>query len=208
MLGYFVNTGDPQFQSLLKKFRAGREDRGRRMVEKLNDLGVDISWEQVERIAAGASVGRPHIAQALVERGYVKYKKDAFDEYLGRNCAAYVERMRLEPEEAVQVLIENGALPVMAHPLYYERRNIEKLEGTIASLKEAGLLGLEVYYGEFSGDEVEMLKGIAKKFDLIPCGGSDYHASGNPGEIQPGTAGPPESTIETLRGLRRDPQPS
>lgn len=208
MLGYFIDTDDVSFQVLLKKFRAGREDRGRKMVEKLNDLGVDISWEQVERIADGASVGRPHVAQALIERGYVEYKKEAFDQYIGRSGPAYVERMRLEPEEAVQVLLDNGALPVMAHPLYYERKDIEKLESTVASLKEAGMVGLEVFYGEFSDDEVEMLKRIAEQYDLIPCGGSDYHASGNPGEVQPGTAGPPTSTIEALRELKGIPQRS
>jgi hypothetical protein len=205
MLGYFIDTDDLSFQDLLKIFRAGREDRGRKMVEKLNELGVDISWEQVERIADGASVGRPHVAQALVERGYVQYKKEAFDRYLGRNGLAYVERMRLEPEQAVQVLLDNGALPVMAHPLYYERKDIDKLKTTVSNLKEAGMVGLEVFYGEFSDDEVAMLEGIAKQYDLIPCGGSDYHASGNPGEAQPGTAGPPMSTVETLRKLKGIP---
>ena len=202
MLGYFVNTDDHPFQDLLKKFRNGREDRGRKMVEKLNALGIDISWEQVERIADGASVGRPHIAQAMVERGYMKYKKDAFDQYLGRNGPAYVERMRLKPEDAVKVLVDNGALPVMAHPLYYERKDMTKLRTTVANLKDAGMVGLEVYYGEFSGEEVEMLKGLAQELGLVPCGGSDYHASGNPGEIQPGSAGPPMDSVEALRELK------
>lgn len=202
MLGYFVNTEDASFQDLLTQFRAGREDRGRKMVEKLNGLGIEISWEQVDRIADGASVGRPHIAQAMVERGYMKYKKDAFDQYLGRNGPAYVERMRLEPEDAVKVLVDNGALPVMAHPLYYERKDMTKLRTMVANLKDAGMVGLEVYYGEFSGEEVEMLKGLAQELGLVPCGGSDYHASGNPGEVQPGSAGPPMDSVEALRELK------
>ena len=199
MLGYFVDTTDHEFQDTLAKFRDGRKDRAREMVDRLNDLDIHITWEQVQRIADGAAVGRPHIAQAMVERGYVQYNKDAFDRYLGRNGLAYIQRPRLKPEEAVQMLLRNGALPAMAHPLYYERTNIPALEKTIADLKEAGMVGLEVHYGEFSTDEIEMLKSIAQKFDLVPCGGSDYHASGNPGEIHPGDAGPPMSSVDALR---------
>ena len=199
MLGYFVDITDHEFQDTLAKFRDGRKDRAREMVDRLNDLDIHITWEQVQRIADGAAVGRPHIAQAMVERGYVQYNKDAFDRYLGRNGLAYIQRPRLKPEEAVQMLLRNGALPAMAHPLYYERTNIPALEKIIADLKEAGMVGLEVHYGEFSTDEIEMLKSIAQKFDLVPCGGSDYHASGNPGEIHPGDAGPPMSSVDALR---------
>ena len=110
--------------------------------------------------------------------------------------------MRLEPEDAVKVLVDNGALPVMAHPLYYERKDMTKLRTMVANLKDAGMVGLEVYYGEFSGEEVEMLKGLAQELGLVPCGGSDYHASGNPGEVQPGSAGPPMDSVEALRELK------
>lgn len=207
MLGYFVDTNDQQFQDTLAKFRAGRKDRAREMVERLNDLDIHITWEQVQRIADGAAVGRPHIAQAMVERGYVQYNKDAFDRYLGRNGLAYIQRPRLKPEEAIQMLLQNGALPAMAHPLYYERTNIPALKKTIANLKEAGMVGLEVHYGEFSNDEIETLKSIATELDLVPCGGSDYHASGNPGEIHPGDAGPPMSSVDELR-KRKKPAPA
>ena len=87
----------------------------------------------------------------------------------------------------------------MAHPLYYEREDTQKLRNVVASLKEAGMFGLEVHYGEFSESEIDMLANIAAELDLIPCGGSDYHASGKPGEIIPGEAGPPMSTVESLR---------
>ncbi len=207
MLGYFVDISDQQFQDTLAKFRAGRKDRAREMVERLNELDIHITWEQVQRIADGAAVGRPHIAQAMVERGYVQYNKDAFDRYLGRNGLAYIQRPRLKPEEAIQMLLQNGALPAMAHPLYYERTNIPALKKTIADLKEAGMVGLEVHYGEFSNDEIETLKSIANELDLVPCGGSDYHASGNPGEIHPGDAGPPMSSVHSLR-KRKKPVPS
>ena len=127
MLGYFIDTEDTGFQDLLREFRAGREDRGRKMVERLAGIGLEITWEEVERIADGAAVGRPHIAQAMIERGYVSEWQEAFDKYIGRTGPAYVERTRLEPEEAIRVLLDNGALPVMAHPLYYEREDTQKL---------------------------------------------------------------------------------
>ena len=199
MLGYFIDTEDTGFQDLLREFRAGREDRGRKMVERLNLLGMEVSWERVEQIADGGAVGRPHIAQAMIERGYVSEWQEAFDKYIGRTGPAYVERTRLEPEEAIRVLLDNGALPVMAHPLYYEREDTQKLRNVVASLKEAGMIGLEVHYGEFSESEIDMLANIAAELDLVPCGGSDFHASGKPGEIIPGEAGPPMSTVESLR---------
>ena len=199
MLGYFIDTDDARFQNLLKEFRAGREDRARKMVERLAGLGMEITWDEVERVADGAAVGRPHIAQAMIERGYVSEWQEAFEKYIGRTGPAYVERTRLEPQEAIQVLLDNGALPVMAHPLYYEREDTRKLKNVVASLKEAGMIGLEVHYGEFSQSEIQMLVNIAAELDLVPCGGSDYHASGKPGEIIPGEAGPPMSTVQSLR---------
>lgn len=202
MLGYFIDMTDAGFQDLLREFREGREDRGRKMVERLIGLGLEITWEEVERIADGAAVGRPHIAQVLIRHGYVSEWQEAFEKYIGRTGPAYVERTRLDPEEAVQVLLDNGALPVMAHPLYYEREDTQKLRNIVASLKEAGMVGLEVHYGEFSESEIDMLANIAAELDLIPCGGSDYHASGKPGEIIPGEAGPPMSTIEALRARK------
>ena len=206
ILGYFVDHSDASLQAILEDFRSGREDRGMKMVENLNNLGLAISWERVQQIAGGASIGRPHIAQALVEAGYVKYPRDAFDEYLGRNGSAYVERPKLLPEDAVRLLVEHGALPVMAHPTYSasksDREGVSSLPDILGKLKVVGLVGMEVYYGDYTPDQVEWLRGLADDFDLIPCGGSDYHALGNPDEPEPGTVGPPMSSVEALYALR------
>ncbi len=206
ILGYFVDHSDASLQAILEDFRSGREDRGMKMVENLNNLGLAISWERVQQIAGDASIGRPHIAQALVEAGYVKYPRDAFDEYLGRNGSAYVERPKLLPEDAVRLLVEHGALPVMAHPTYSasksDREGVSSLPVILGKLKAAGLVGMEVYYGDYTPEQVEWLRGLAGDFDLIPCGGSDYHALGNPDEPEPGTVGPPMSSVEALYALR------
>ena len=209
ILGYFVDHRDSSLQSILAEFRVGREHRGEKMVENLNNLGLAISWERVQQIAGEAPIGRPHIAQAMVEAGYVKYPRDAFDEYLGRNGSAYVERPKLLPEDAVRLLIEHDALPVMAHPTYSEsksdRGSVSSLPDILSDLKAAGLVGMEVYYGDYTPEQVEWLRGLADDFDLIPCGGSDYHALGNPGEPEPGTVGPPMSSVEALYALKAAP---
>jgi predicted metal-dependent phosphoesterase TrpH len=193
MLGYFIQYHDESFQEILRRFRRGRVDRAREMVEKLLALGIQLEWERVQEIAGEGAVGRPHIALALVEKGYCKEPKDAFPEYLGRNGAAYVERSKLTPAEAIQMLLKVGGVPVLAHPGY-----LSDLESIMPELKAAGLLGMEVYYAKFAPDKVEYLKDLAAEYDLIPCGGSDFHGLGNSDEALPGSMGPPLSTMELL----------
>ena len=193
MLGYFIQYQDKEFQEILTGFRTGRVDRAREMVEKLATLGIVLDWERVLEIAGDGSVGRPHIALAMVEKGYCKEPKDAFPEYLGRNGLAYAERPKMTPSEGVAMLRRVGGVPVLAHPAY-----MTDLETNIAALKEAGLMGMEVYYAKFDADTVSRLKNLADKYDLIPCGGSDFHGLGNSDEALPGTAGPPSSTVVQL----------
>lgn len=193
MLGYFLRHEDEELQKILREFRMGRLERGRMMVEKLATLGINIEWERVQEIAGEGSVGRPHIALAMVEKGYCKEPKDAFPEYLGRNGSAYVERSKMTPPEAVEMLIRFGAVPVLAHPAY-----LNDMETTIAELAEAGIVGLEVHYAQFSPETVQQLAGLADRYGLIPCGGSDYHGLGNEGEPLPGILGPPPETVGLL----------
>jgi len=193
MLGYFLRHEDEELQKILREFRMGRLERGRIMVEKLATLGINIEWARVQEIAGEGSVGRPHIALAMVEKGYCKEPKDAFPEYLGRNGSAYVERSKMTPPEAVEMLIRFGAVPVLAHPAY-----LNDMETTIAELAEAGIVGLEVHYAQFSPETVQQLAGLADRYGLIPCGGSDYHGLGNEGEPLPGTLGPPPETVGML----------
>ena len=203
MLGYFVDRHDPELQSALTRFRDGREHRAQRMVERLAELGLEVSWERVRELSGGGAIGRPHIAQAMVEAGHVRYPKDAFDRYLGRNGPAYAERAKLTPREAIAMLRANGAVPVMAHPTYSasksDRDEVTQLREILTELKEAGLAGMEVHYGDYTPDQVEYLAALARELDLIACGGSDYHASGNPGEPEPGSVGPPVEAVEALR---------
>ena len=193
MLGYFLNHEDPELQALLGRFRDGRLERGKAMVDKLATLGIHVDWERVKEIAGDGAVGRPHIALAMVEKGYCKEPKDAFPEYLGRNGLAYVERTKMSPDQAVNLLVRFGAVPVLAHPAY-----LADMEPAIALLKDAGLMGMEVHYAQYDSQTVNRLAELAEEYDLIPCGGSDYHGLGNTGELLPGTLGPPLETVERL----------
>ena len=195
LLGYYLRRDDEALQETLTRFRDGRETRARGMVEKLRGMGFAIEWERVAELAQGA-IARPHIAQALVEKGYVTYPYEAFDRYIGRNGPAYVEREKLTPTEAVQLVVRHGGLPAVAHPL-----DIPDLEAVLASLVPAGLVGIEAHYGRYTHDQVDRLLGLCRRFDLLPLGGSDYHASGNPDETEPGSVGPPLENAERLMAL-------
>ena len=198
MLGYFLQYEDDEFQAILRRFRAGRLERGRLMVEKLATLGLPVEWERVREIAGDGSVGRPHIALAMVEKGYFKEPKEAFYDYLGRNGQAYVERKKMTPAEGAEMLARVGGSAVLAHPA-----NLVDLDAKVAELKEAGLVGMEVHYAQYSPDTVDYLLSIARNHDLIPCGGSDYHGLGNSGEPLPGTLGPPMESVERLAEVSR-----
>ncbi len=206
VLGLFVDPDGEELREHCDRARTARLERGRRMVERLARAGVGVSFERVLEIAAGGSVGRPHVARAMVEAGHVRDTKEAFDTHLGRGGAGYVARSRLTPAGAVEMLGRNGALAVLAHPLVSAvksgRREIDGLEDVLAELSAAGLAGLEVHYGDYTAEQVASLGATARRFGLVPCGGSDYHGSDNPREPVPGSVGPPMETVRELRRLR------
>ena len=193
VLGYFLDYHDEEFQAQLTGFRMGRVGRAQVMVAKLDSLGKPVEWERVMHFAGDGTVGRPHIALAMVEAGYFKEPKEAFEEYLGNDGLAYYDRPKLAPAAGVEMIKKVGGVPVLAHPTF-----MNDMEAGIANLKKVGLMGMEVYYAQYDDDTVRHLARLAKEYDLIPCGGSDYHGMGNSGEPLPGTLGPPEETIALL----------
>jgi predicted metal-dependent phosphoesterase TrpH len=181
VLGYFIDPHDARLQERLAQFRADRLDRGRRMVDRLNELGLAITWDRVREIAGDASVGRPHVAQAMLEKGYVQTIEEAFVKWIGRNGPAYADRVKLTPAEAVRFIVEAGGLAVFAHPHY-----TNDPESILADMLAAGLGGIEVYYRDLEEPQVAELAGMAERHGLIATGGSDYHGLNNPGERLPG----------------------
>lgn len=202
MLGLFLDPADAKLQKILSELREGRVARGRGMVEKLRGMGIMIEWERVQAIAGEAAVGRPHVAQALVEAGHVKKIADAFDKWIGRNGPAYVERRRMTPEECVQYIVERGGLACWAHPAEYGR-NWDSVEPILKSLKAAGMRGIEVYYKNYSPETVARLLALAERYELLPLGGSDYHGIHGNDERLPGDIPLPDSSIERLLTVAR-----
>ena len=170
ILGYFIDYGDPELISTLEGLRSSRRLRAQRMIAKLANLGIHIEWERVQEIAGDGSIGRPHIAQAILERGYVSSPKEAFVKYISREGPAYVERKKMTPEQAVELVVKTGGLPVLAHPA-----DIDRLEELIPRLQKVGLVGIEAYYNGYQSKLVKYLASLARKYGLIASGGSDYH---------------------------------
>lgn len=198
MLGLFLEPDNAELQATLKRLRDGRLGRGAGIVKKLQEMGLEISWEQVQRIAGDASVGRPHIATALVENKQVETVKEAFDKYISRDGPAYVEREKMTPVEAVELVVRMGGIACIAHP-----RDLEDLDDKLAELKAAGMAAMEVYYKDYAPDEVERLRQLADKHGLLALGGSDYHGLHGPDEPLPGGQHTPvpEESIEALLKL-------
>jgi predicted metal-dependent phosphoesterase TrpH len=202
MLGLFLDPADARLQEMLSELREGRVARGRGMVEKLRGMGIMIEWERVRAIAGEAAVGRPHVAQALVEAGYVKKIADAFDKWIGRNGPAYVVRRRMSPVECVQCIVERGGLACWAHAAEYGR-NWDDVEPILKSLKAAGMRGIEVYYKNYTRETIARLVTLADRYELLPLGGSDYHGIHGNDERLPGDIPLPDSSIERLLTVAR-----
>ena len=196
ILGYFIDYKDENFVFLLKEMNDSRWGCARKMVVKLNNLGIDIKWTRVCELAQGGTVCRPHVAQAILENGYVESIREAFDKYIGREGPAYVQRKKILPIEAVRTIVKARGLPVLAHPA-----DIGDLERLICELKEAGLVGIEVYYGAYTSDVIKRLQKLAIRYELIATGGTDYHAFGNDLEVMIGRALTPSHSVEQLFSL-------
>jgi hypothetical protein len=205
ILGYFI---DPADAALEERLRWLRENRGRRievMVEKLNQLGYAVDLVRVLEIAQGGALGRPHLAQALLERGHVRTYDEAFDTLIAKDSPAYVARVGLTPLEAVELVRTHGGVPSLAHP-----GTVVRPEELIPKLVSAGLAGIEAYYGEHSPEMTARCLTLARTYGLVPTGGSDFHGRGEHGTDLGGVFVPPESiaALESRRERRTKISPS
>ncbi|MDO8614729.1 MAG: PHP domain-containing protein [Dehalococcoidia bacterium] len=202
ILGHFIDWENQEFRRMLGRLQESRLGRARRMVERLAQLGTPVTWERVEHFSGKGAVGRPHIALALVEAGHVTSVNEAFDRFLSRTGPAYVERERLEPQEVVRQILSVGGLATLAHPR--ELNAAGSLDGLLATLVGAGLTGMEVYYQDYTPDEVEAFRQMADRFKLLPLGGSDYHGLGGPQQREPGDIPLPMEPVQRLLDLARE----
>lgn len=169
ILGYFINYKNDEFLQELKRIRNFRVDRAKEIIYKLNKININISLSDVLSFTDLDFIGRPHIARALVKKGYVKTVKEAFDIYIGENCPAYVERYKLHPIKSINIIKDVGGIPVIAHPGLLENKNI------INTLRDNGLMGIEVYHSKHSIADIKYFKDYAIDNNLLITGGSDFH---------------------------------
>ena len=197
MLGLFLDYEAPAFQETIRTFREGRVRRAKRIVEILNGLGVQITYERVREIAGEASVGRPHVARAILEAGYVTAMPEAFDKYLGDDMPANVPREKFSPADAIELIHSVGGLAVVAHPC--EGKGVTH---QIPELARAGLDGVECYYQGYDRERVEGLVSLAREHGLVPTGGSDYHGFPLSGHTEivnwPGSVEIPPEVLDEL----------
>ena len=201
ILGHFIDWHDEAFRDRLLHLQESRLGRARKMVEKLSELGKPVTWERVEAFAGEGAVGRPHIALALVEAGHVASVNEAFALYLSRTGPAYVERDRLAPDEVVKLLTGVGGLATLAHPR--ELQAAGNLDALLALLSGSGLTGMEVYYQDYTPEEMDMFRALAERFGLLPLGGSDYHGLGGPQQREPGNIALTMEPVKRLLSLAR-----
>ncbi len=193
VLGYFIDYTSEELAAALERFRDSRVGRAQGMVDRLSGLGIHISWERVREIAGSGAVGRPHVAQAMLEKGYIRSIGEAFDRYIARDGPAYVEREKMTPVEAVQLILRSRGVAVMAHPF-----TVPEPEATIVEMKAAGMAGIEAYYGNYTDEDVGTLIALAKNHGLLVTGGSDYHGLDESKETLMGGVEVPMEAVERL----------
>jgi predicted metal-dependent phosphoesterase TrpH len=182
ILGYYVDYNNTHLQEALFLLRNGRVGRAQKMVTKLTGLGMPLEWERVQELAGVGAIGRPHIARALLEKGYISTMAEAFELYIGRNGPAYAERYKLSPEQAVELITQAGGLPGLAHPVIIRPANELgeqlDLDELVPRLVKVGLVAIEAYYLDYPPKTTQQLIRLAHRYGLIATGGSDFHGHG------------------------------
>ena len=203
LLGYFIPEEENPLSSGLAELQDARANRNVRIVERLNELGIPVTFEEVENEAGGpgAQIGRPHFAAVLVRHGAVPDYQTAFDEYLAKGAKAYLDRKLYSPDDAITLMLSAGVVPVLAHPftLHLEASDLEMF---VSSLVEAGLRGIEGYHGDRPEEDQEIYRSVGRDKGLIVSGGSDYHGDMRPDRSMPGGkygVTVPDVVLEELR---------
>jgi len=175
LLGFFLDIHHPLLNGRLEYLQKARAERNPRIVERLNRLGIQITYEEVLKASGGGQVGRPHFAQVLIEKKYVRTFQEAFDRFLKKGAPAYVDKLRFTTKEALHFINEAKGVAVLAHPNTLNMNGYSELENLLLRLIEEGLKGIEVYYPEHSPLEVARYKTLAERYSLLMTGGTDYH---------------------------------
>lgn len=185
ILGYYPEPGSAELDGILAGLREHRGERNPLILKRLAELGCPIDDAELEAEAGGGVVGRPHMAAIMVRKRYVSSVQEAFDRYLAKGAAAYVDRVRPSPEAAIQAILAARAVPVLAHPQAMGAKTDQEVETLVERLVAAGLRGIEAYYHGYSPGQVSSCLALARRHGLLVTGGTDYHGAKKP-DIQLG----------------------
>ncbi len=185
ILGYDIDVHNTRLNHHLAELRAARNDRSPRIIQRLNQIGIPLSTEDIAPFARGSQTGRPHIAQAMVHKGYAASINEVFDKYIGKNGSAFVDKERISCRLAIELITDAGGIPVLAHPGLIDLPGQHSLEELLDVLIDQGILGIEAYYPGHSRQETGLYSDFARSHGLLVTGGSDFHGDINP-DIQMG----------------------
>jgi len=198
----WLEPGEGPLQDRLVSLQAGRSQRNAAIVDLLVGLGMPITLEELAEEGGGGSVGRPHIAAVMMQKGYVSSVAEAFDLWLSAGKPAYSGRPRMTPEEAISLAVASGGVPILAHPHTLGINRADEMAQLLTRLRSAGLVGLEAFCAGYRRHEREGYADLARRFGLVASGGSDYHGSYKPG-LALGTGygdlEVPDSAVDLLR---------
>jgi predicted metal-dependent phosphoesterase TrpH len=180
ILGYDIHLDNRDLNQALSKLQDARKNRNPAILKRLNKLGFQISLEEVNQEVGEGQLGRPHIAYAMVKKGFVASIDEAFDKYLGTSGPAYVDKYRIECEHAINIIRAAGGVPVLAHPALLNIENNQKLDALLQNLMKIGLAGIEVYYPGHSPQQIRQYTELAGKYGLLMTGGTDFHGTITP----------------------------
>jgi predicted metal-dependent phosphoesterase TrpH len=175
LLGFFLDIHHLPLIERLGNLQKARAERNPKIVDKLNRLGIEVTYEEVLKASGGGQVGRPHFAQVLINKNYVRTFQEAFERFLKKGAPAYADKFRFTAKEAIRFINEAKGVAVLAHPNTLNMKGYSELESLILGLMEEGLKGIEVYYPEHSASEVGLYKTLAARYGLLMTGGTDYH---------------------------------
>ncbi|MCH5258930.1 MAG: PHP domain-containing protein [Lachnospiraceae bacterium] len=179
IVGLYIAYDSPAFEAKLQEFVDSRTGRNIKMCRNLREAGIDITYEKLQERNPDAVITRAHYASYLFEEGYVRSRSEAFARYLGDHTKYFVPREKVTPEQAVELILQVGGIPILAHPPLYHMGK-ERLDRLVSSLKDAGLIGIEAFYSTYTNQDERDMINLADKYDLLLSGGSDFHGANKP----------------------------
>lgn len=206
IVGLYIDYENAEFKKYLQDFVDSRNTRNEKMCEKLREHGVDITYEALLAEYPNAVITRAHYAKYLLNHGYIKNMDQAFAKYVGDNAPCFVPREKVTPAQAVQLILQAGGVPILAHPTLYHMSD-RRLNSLVAELKDAGLAGIEAIYSTYSPAEARQMKAFAEKYQLLISGGSDFHGGNKPGldlGVGYGKLCVPDSVLESIKTYMTD----